>query len=102
MMTATPIPRTLALTTYGEMDVSTINELPKGRKIIKTQWLKNKQLASAYEFIERELNNSSQAYIVSPLIEESEAMDLKMLRKYSIKQLNVLGRDIMLDYFMVK
>lgn len=77
MMTATPIPRTLALTTYGEMDVSTINELPKGRKIIKTQWLKNKQLASAYEFIERELNNSSQAYIVSPLIEESEAMDLK-------------------------
>ncbi|KRL07722.1 ATP-dependent DNA helicase RecG [Liquorilactobacillus hordei] len=77
MMTATPIPRTLALTTYGEMDVSTINELPKGRKIIKTQWLKNKQLASAYEFIERKLNNSSQAYIVSPLIEESEAMDLK-------------------------
>ncbi|MFT9456824.1 MAG: ATP-dependent DNA helicase RecG [Liquorilactobacillus hordei] len=77
MMTATPIPRTLALTTYGEMDVSTINELPKGRKIIKTQWLKNEQLASAYEFIERELNNSSQAYIVSPLIEESEAMDLK-------------------------
>ncbi|MDV7757141.1 ATP-dependent DNA helicase RecG [Liquorilactobacillus mali] len=77
MMTATPIPRTLALTTYGEMDVSTIRELPKGRKTIRTQWVKNRQLASAYEFLERELANNSQAYIVSPLIEESEAMDLK-------------------------
>ncbi|MFT8824674.1 MAG: ATP-dependent DNA helicase RecG [Liquorilactobacillus mali] len=77
MMTATPIPRTLALTTYGEMDVSTIRELPKGRKAIRTQWVKNRQLASAYEFLERELANNSQAYIVSPLIEESEAMDLK-------------------------
>lgn len=77
MMTATPIPRTLALTTYGEMDVSTINELPKGRKGIRTQWVKNVQLASAYDFLERELGSNSQAYIVSPLIEESEVMDLK-------------------------
>ncbi|KRM90702.1 ATP-dependent DNA helicase RecG [Liquorilactobacillus cacaonum] len=77
MMTATPIPRTLALTTYGEMDVSTINELPKGRKAIRTQWLKDNQMMSAFEFIERELRNHAQVYIVSPLIEESEVMDLK-------------------------
>lgn len=102
MMTATPIPRTLALTTYGEMDVSTINELPKGRKAIRTQWLKDNQMMSAFEFIERELRNHAQVYIVSPLIEESEVMDLKMPRKYIKKQVIILTRDIMLGYFMVE
>ncbi|KRL04694.1 ATP-dependent DNA helicase [Liquorilactobacillus oeni DSM 19972] len=77
MMTATPIPRTLALTAYGEMEVSTIDELPKGRKIIKTFWLKNSQLAQAYSFIQKQLKEHAQAYIVSPLIAESEMMDLK-------------------------
>lgn len=76
-MTATPIPRTLAITTYGEMDVSVINELPKGRKPVKTTWIKSQQLNSTLDFVERQLKEGSQAYVISPLIEESEAVDLK-------------------------
>lgn len=76
-MTATPIPRTLAITTYGEMDVSVINELPKGRKPIKTSWVKQNQMNATLDFLERQLKDGSQAYVVSPLIEESEAVDLK-------------------------
>lgn len=76
-MTATPIPRTLAITTYGEMDVSVINELPKGRKPIRTSWVKQNQMNATLDFLERQLKDGSQAYVVSPLIEESEAVDLK-------------------------
>lgn len=76
-MTATPIPRTLAITTYGEMDVSVINELPKGRKPIRTSWVKQNQMNATFDFVERQLKDGSQAYVVSPLIEESEAVDLK-------------------------
>lgn len=76
-MTATPIPRTLAITTYGEMDVSVINELPKGRKPIRTSWVKQNQMNATLDFVERQLKDGSQAYVVSPLIEESEAVDLK-------------------------
>ncbi|MCP9311828.1 ATP-dependent DNA helicase RecG [Liquorilactobacillus satsumensis] len=85
MMTATPIPRTLALTTYGEMDVSTIDELPAGRKAIETIWLKNKQQEQAYAFIEKQLDNGAQVYIVSPLIAESEMMDLKNAEEVYLK-----------------
>ncbi|MFD1318990.1 ATP-dependent DNA helicase RecG [Loigolactobacillus zhaoyuanensis] len=76
-MTATPIPRTLAITAFGEMDVSTIDELPAGRIPIKTSWVRSNQVANALSFIETELAKGSQAYIVTPLIEESESMDLK-------------------------
>lgn len=76
-MTATPIPRTLAITTYGEMDVSIIDELPQGRQPIETTWLRKKQTNEALKFMERQLNDDAQAYVVSPLIEESEMLDLQ-------------------------
>lgn len=76
-MTATPIPRTLAITTYGEMDVSIINELPKGRQPIQTHWIPKKDTGKGMEFIKNELKKGSQAYIISALIEESEMLDLQ-------------------------
>lgn len=76
-MTATPIPRTLAITAFGEMDVSTIDELPAGRIPIKTSWIRGNQVANALSFIQKELAKGHQAYVVTPLIEESESMDLK-------------------------
>ena len=80
-MTATPIPRTLAITTYGEMDVSIIDELPQGRQPIETTWLRKKQTNDALKFMERQLNDGAQAYVVSPLIEESEMLDLQKPRR---------------------
>ncbi|MGT2714616.1 ATP-dependent DNA helicase RecG [Streptococcus pluranimalium] len=77
MMTATPIPRTLAITTFGEMDVSIIDELPAGRKPIVTKWVKHEQLDSVLTWMKDELTQGAQAYVISPLIEESEALDLK-------------------------
>lgn len=74
-MTATPIPRTLAITAFGDMDVSIIDELPKGRKEIETYWVKENMLERVLKFIEKKIEQGEQAYIVSPLIEESEAFD---------------------------
>lgn len=76
-MTATPIPRTLAITLMGEMDVSTLKQLPAGRIPIRTIWSKSEQMESSLEFIEKQLLQKRQAYIITPLIEESELMDLK-------------------------
>ncbi|HFI0351589.1 TPA: ATP-dependent DNA helicase RecG [Streptococcus suis] len=77
MMTATPIPRTLAITAFGDMDVSIINQLPAGRKPIITRWVKHQQLPTVLEWLEKELKKGAQVYFISPLIEESEALDLK-------------------------
>ncbi|MGT2933843.1 ATP-dependent DNA helicase RecG [Streptococcus catagoni] len=77
MMTATPIPRTLAITSFGEMDVSTIDELPAGRKPIITRWIKHQQLDSVLTWMSKEIAKGAQVYVISPLIEESEALDLK-------------------------
>lgn len=76
-MTATPIPRTLAITTYGEMDVSIIDQLPSGRKTIKTTWLKGGEWNKVLGFMLKEFKEGHQAFVVTPLIEESEAMDLQ-------------------------
>ena len=76
-MTATPIPRTLSITAYGEMDVSVIDELPAGRKTIKTTWLKSDQSETALDFLRGQLAQGAQAYVVSPLIEESEKLDVQ-------------------------
>lgn len=76
-MTATPIPRTLAITAYGEMDVSTLDEMPAGRKPIHTSWVRSGQSESVFDFVRKQLNKKSQVYVVSPLIEESEKLDLK-------------------------
>jgi ATP-dependent DNA helicase RecG len=77
MMTATPIPRTLAITAFGDMDVSIINELPAGRKPITTRWVKHQQFAEVLKWVKAEIQKKAQVYVISPLIEESETLDLK-------------------------
>ncbi|MFZ2608282.1 MAG: ATP-dependent DNA helicase RecG [Lactococcus raffinolactis] len=78
MMTATPIPRTLAITAFGDMDVSIIDELPAGRQPITTRWVKHEQLTpKILPWIADEITKGAQVYFISPLIEESEALDLK-------------------------
>ena len=79
VMTATPIPRTLAMTLYGDLDCSIIDELPPGRKAIKTIHCTDSQRLKVYSFIRSEIAKGRQVYIVYPLIEESETMDLKDL-----------------------
>jgi ATP-dependent DNA helicase RecG len=76
-MTATPIPRTLALTIYGDLDLSVIDELPPGRQLIKTKWLRPNQRDSAYNFIRKEIAGGHQAFIICPLIEESETIQAR-------------------------
>ena len=78
-MTATPIPRTLAMTLYGDLDVSVIDELPPGRKPIQTTHVFDTRLTSLYESIRQQICQGRQVYIVFPLIEESEKVDLKNL-----------------------
>jgi ATP-dependent DNA helicase RecG len=79
VMTATPIPRTLAMTFYGDLDVSVIDELPPGRKPIKTIHIYSAKRNKLYDSVRRQLQEGRQVYIVYPLIEESETMDLKNL-----------------------
>ena len=78
VMSATPIPRSLALTIYGDLDVSIIDELPSGRSPIKTKWIKDEiEKQKMYDFIDRMIEKGRQVYIVSPLIEESETLNVK-------------------------
>ena len=79
VMTATPIPRTLAMTLYGDLDVSVIDELPPGRKPIQTLHKYDTQTTSLYQGIRQQIDSGRQVYIVYPLIEESEKSDLKNL-----------------------
>lgn len=79
VMTATPIPRTLAMTVYGDLDVSVIDELPPGRKPVKTYHVYSEKRRNLYESVRKQLQEGRQVYIVYPLIEESEKMDLKNL-----------------------
>lgn len=81
VMTATPIPRTLAMTVYGDLDVSVIDELPPGRKPIQTVHQYDKKRGSLYQSMRKQLNAGRQVYIVFPLIEESEKLDLKNLEE---------------------
>jgi len=76
VMTATPIPRTLSMTLYGDLDVSIIDELPAGRLPIKTAWRPMTARKQIYEFVKKEVSNGAQAYIVFPLVEETEKSDL--------------------------
>lgn len=81
VMTATPIPRTLALTVYGDLDVSVLDELPPGRKPIKTTSITEDRVEQVYSFIQREIEAGRQAYVVYPLIEESETVSMKAAQK---------------------
>ena len=75
VMTATPIPRTLALTLYGDLNVSVIDEMPPGRQTIKTHWIKEKDRKKLYGNLRKEIQRGRQAYIVYPLVEESEKLE---------------------------
>ena len=77
VMTATPIPRTLSMTVFGDLDVSIIDELPKGRRPVETTLLREKDRQKAYELIYKDVADGAQAYIVYPLVEESEELSLK-------------------------
>jgi ATP-dependent DNA helicase RecG len=77
VLTATPIPRTLAMTIYGDLDVSIIDELPPGRKAVRTFLFGEAQRRRAYQILRDELRNRKQAYVVYPLVEESERTDLQ-------------------------
>ena len=72
VMTATPIPRTLALTLYGDLEISVIDEMPPGRTPIETRWTEDTQLTGVWEFLRREIAKGRQAYVVYPVIEESK------------------------------
>jgi len=76
-MTATPIPRTLAITAFGDMDISTLRELPKGRKPVRTYWVKHDMLPRIIAFMGREMEAGRQCYVICPLIEESEKLDVQ-------------------------
>src|SRR5699024_11683864 len=77
VMSATPIPRSLAMTLYGDLDISVMKEMPGGRKPIKTAVRTEKKREDIYKFVSRKLQKGGQAYIVYPLVEESEKIDLK-------------------------
>lgn len=77
VLTATPIPRTLALTLYGDLDISTIDTLPPGRKITRSAWRTHEARDKVYEFVKDEIKKGGQAYIVYPIIEKSELVELE-------------------------
>jgi ATP-dependent DNA helicase RecG len=77
VMTATPIPRTMALTLYGDLDISAIDELPPGRQVVKTKCLEPQDREKAYSFLQRQVSNGRQAFIICPLVEESEVLEAK-------------------------
>ncbi|HNX69405.1 MAG TPA: ATP-dependent DNA helicase RecG [Candidatus Omnitrophota bacterium] len=81
VMTATPIPRTLALTLYADLDISTMKEMPKGRRPIKTWWITRKKQPEVFDHMRKRLRDGEQAYIVFPLIEETEKTDLLAAKK---------------------
>ena len=91
VMTATPIPRTLALTAYGDLDVSVIRELPPGRQPVGTRVVSESGRGEVYEFIRRELRRGRQAYVVYPLVEESSKLDVKAATEMTAHLEGVFG-----------
>jgi ATP-dependent DNA helicase RecG len=91
VMTATPIPRTLCLTLYGDLDVSVLDELPPGRKSIRTVLRAAEELPRVWSFIRREIAAGRRAYIVYPLLEESEKTDLKSVRAAYAEMQEIFG-----------
>lgn len=93
VMTATPIPRTLALTLYGDLDLSVIDELPPGRQVVRTKWLKPEQRDSAYAFIRKQISEGRQGFIICPLVEESETVQARA----ALAEYERLSREVLPD-----
>jgi ATP-dependent DNA helicase RecG len=98
VMSATPIPRTLALIVYGDMDVSIIDELPPGRQNIKTYGVTSSYRERLYNFIEKEIESGRQCYIICPMVEENEEMDLESVINYTEKIREEFGSNIRISY----
>jgi ATP-dependent DNA helicase RecG len=96
-LTATPIPRTLSLTLHGDLDVSQIDELPPGRQAIKTTLITGQDRSHAYDLIKREMAQGRQAYVVLPLVEESEKLDLKSAVEEHQRLAQVIFPDFQVD-----
>ena len=93
VMSATPIPRTLALSIYGDLDMSILDEMPPGRQEIKTRWLRASERERAYNFIRRQTAEGRQAFIIYPLVEESDMIDVRA----AVEEFERLGRDVFPD-----
>ena len=93
-MTATPIPRTLALSIYGDLDISQITELPPGRIPINTEIISEDNLGNLFKFVENEINNGKQAYVILPLIDDSEKINLSSAKKI----FKYLSEEIFVDH----
>ncbi len=96
-MSATPIPRTYALTIYGDMDVSIIKEMPKGRLPVKTKVYTNKEMKEVYKLMKEELEKNRQIYVIAPLIEESEESDLTNVYTLRDKMNLIFGNKYKID-----
>jgi ATP-dependent DNA helicase RecG len=93
IMSATPIPRTLALSLYGDLDLSILDEMPPGRQEIKTRWLHASERERAYNFVRREVEEGRQAYLIFPLVEESDKIDAKA----AVAEHEILAREVFPD-----
>jgi ATP-dependent DNA helicase RecG len=93
VMTATPIPRTLALTVYGDLDITVLDEMPPGRPVTKTYQVPPRQRESAYKFVRTKVDEGRQAYVICPLVEESETIETKA----AVQEYERLSRDVFPD-----
>ncbi len=93
VMSATPIPRTLALSLYGDLDLSNLDEMPPGRQEIKTRWLRASERERAYNFVRRQVEEGRQAYLIFPLVEESDKIDAKA----AVDEFDVLNNEVFPD-----
>lgn len=102
VMSATPIPRTLAIILYGDLDISIIDELPAKRLPIKNCVVNTSYRPKAYAFIQRQVREGRQAYIICPMVEESEGLDAENVLDYTRKLKGIFPSDINVSFLMEK